>query len=177
MNNPLEFEQLAANIGRMQARLPDLPQSCVLLSRLFLHLGRGMSNMLDQQIKPFGLAEPEFRVLATLFSQPGSAAHPGELCLRTSQSAANMSRISDSLVARHLITRDSSVEDRRKMVLRMTDSGDQLVRDLLPKMFAPLRELFADSSEPERQQLIEQLKLLCSRLDAALGHSGQDRGA
>jgi len=176
MNNPLEFEHLAANIGRMQARLPDLPQSCVLLSRLFLHLGRGMSSMLDHQIKPFGLAEAEFRVLATLFSQPGAAAHPGELCLRTSQSAANMSRISDSLVARHLITRDSSVQDRRKMVLRMTDLGDQLVRELLPKMFGPLRDLFADLSEPDRQHLIEQLKLLCSRLDGALSHPAQDRG-
>jgi MarR family transcriptional repressor of emrRAB len=176
MNSPLHYDQLAANIGRMHARLPDSPQSCVLLSRLFLHLGRGMSSMLEQQIKPFGLAEAEFRVLATLFSQPGAEAHPSELCLRTSQSAANMSRISDSLVARHLITRDSSLQDRRKMVLRMTDSGDQLVRELLPKLFAPLRDLFADLSEPDRRQLIEHLKLLCSRLDAALSHPGQDRG-
>jgi DNA-binding MarR family transcriptional regulator len=61
------------------------------------------------------------------------------------------------------------------MVLRMTDQGDRLVRELLPKMFGPLRDMFADFSEAEQRQLVLQLKLLCSRLDAALGHPVPDR--
>lgn len=176
MNNPLQFRELEANLERMRSRMPDMPQSGVLLSRLLIHLGRGMAAMLEQQIRPFGLTEAEFRVLTALFSQPAGTANPSELCARTSQSAANMSRISDSLVARNLITRDSSVQDRRKMVLRITESGEDLVRRLLPKLFGPLREALVDISEDEQLRLIGQMQRLCLRVDAALLHHVAERG-
>jgi DNA-binding MarR family transcriptional regulator len=169
MNSPvLQFHQLEASLERLRARVPDLPVSSVLLSRLLIHLGRGMATLLEQQIRPFGLAEAEFRVLTTLFSQPDGVGHPGELCSRTSQSAANMSRISDALVSRDLITRVSSVHDRRKMVLRITESGEELVRRLLPTLCGPLREMFKDFSEDEQRQLIAQLKRLGSTLNEAV---------
>lgn len=136
-----------------------------MLSRLLLHLGRGVAGMFEHQIRPFGFAEAEFRVLATLFSQPGGIAHPGELGAHTSQSPANMSRISDALVRRDLITRVPSAQDRRRMVLRITGQGEELVRRLLPLMFAPLREMFGDLSYAEQQQLIAQLKRLGVKLD------------
>jgi len=169
-NSSLKFAQLEANLERLRARVPDLPISGVLLSRLLLHLGRGMAHMLEQQIRPFGLAEAEFRVLTTLFSQPEGVAHPGELCTRTSQSPANMSRISDALVSRDLITRVSSEQDRRKMVLRITEQGEELVRRLLPLLFGPLREMLSDFSEEEQRQLVMQLKRLGSKLDGVLEH-------
>ncbi|HEY2144931.1 MAG TPA: MarR family transcriptional regulator, partial [Steroidobacteraceae bacterium] len=82
-----------------------------------------------------------------------------------SQSPANMSRISDALVARELITRDSSVQDRRKMVLRITDEGAQFVRQLLPKLWAPLRAMLRDFPETDQQQLTVLLKRLGIKLD------------
>ena len=51
-----------ASLLRLSARMPDTPVAGVMLSRLLLHLGRGMAAMLEQQIRPFGLAEAEFRV-------------------------------------------------------------------------------------------------------------------
>jgi MarR family transcriptional repressor of emrRAB len=171
MNTLLQIQQVEDNLERLRARVPDLPLSGVLLTRLLQHLGRGMASMVEQEIRPFGLAEPEFRVLTTLFSQPDGVAHPSELCTRTSQSPANMSRISDALVSRQLITRVLSVHDRRKMVLRITERGEELVRRLLPLLFGPLREMFKDFSEEAQRQLIEQLKLLGSKLDEALQSS------
>src|SRR6202000_993979 len=116
MNNiPTQIELMEANRQSLKRRVPDLPVSGILLCRLVLHIGREMTARFEQQIKPFGLAEAEFRVLTTLFSQPEGVAHPSDLCARPSQSPANMSRISDTLVARGLITRVSSVHDRRRM--------------------------------------------------------------
>jgi MarR family transcriptional regulator, negative regulator of the multidrug operon emrRAB len=158
------FDMLEANLLRLSDRMPDAPIAGIMLSRLLLHLGRGIAAMLDQQIRPFGLTEAEFRVLTVLFSQPEGAAHPSELCARTSQSPANMSRISDALVKRDLITRLSSEQDRRRMVLRMTVQGEELVRRLLPELFAPLRELFEEFSDAEQQQLVAQLKRLGMKL-------------
>src|SRR3974390_2700027 len=140
-NSPTQFELMEENLRNLGERVPNLPSSGILLCRLLLHVAREMSAMFEQQIRPFGLAEPEFRVLTTLFSQPGGIAHPSDLCVRASQSPANMSRISDALVSRGLITRDLSVQDRRRMVLRITAEGEKLVQRLLPSLFVPLREL------------------------------------
>jgi MarR family transcriptional regulator, negative regulator of the multidrug operon emrRAB len=160
----IPFGKLEANLLALSARLPDLPLTEVLLCRLMLHMGREMSAMFEQQIRPFGLAEAEFRVLTTLFSQPDGAAHPSDLCARAEQSPANMSRISDALVSRELITRVLSVRDRRRMVLRITEQGEQLVRELLPKLYVPLRGLFAEFPQGEQRQMIEQLKRLSANL-------------
>ncbi|HXA36036.1 MAG TPA: MarR family transcriptional regulator [Steroidobacteraceae bacterium] len=140
--------------------MPDLPLTQILLCRLVLHMGREMAANLEQHIRPFGLAEAEFRVLTTLFSQPDGVAHPSDLCARAAQSPANMSRISDALVSRGLITRDLSPHDRRRMVLRVTERGEELVRRLLPMMFVPLRRMFADFPEAEQRELVSQLKRL-----------------
>src|SRR5271156_2462690 len=161
MNSPdSQFDMLEANLEGLSARIPDLPITGMLLCRLIQHLGREMTAMLEQQLKPFGLAEAEFRVLTTLFSQPEGVAHPSDLCVRASQSPANMSRISDALVDRGLITRVLSVHDRRRMVLRITEQGEEFVRHLLPKLFAPLRDMLRDIPEAQQRQLIAQLKHL-----------------
>jgi MarR family transcriptional repressor of emrRAB len=144
-----------------------VPATGILLCRLLMHVGREMATMFEQQIRPFGLAEAEFRVLTTLFSQPEGVAHPSDLCVRTSQSPANMSRISDALVSRGLITRVLSVHDRRRMVLGITEQGEEFVRQLLPKLFAPLRTMLQDFPEAEQRQLNEQLKRLGLKLEQA----------
>jgi MarR family transcriptional repressor of emrRAB len=103
-------------------------------------------------------------VLTTLFSQPDGVAHPSDLCARAGQSPANMSRISDALVGRDLITRVLSVQDRRRMVLRITEQGEDLVRRLLPTLFGSLRIMFAEFSASDLQQLTSQLKRLYANL-------------
>src|ERR1700730_16388070 len=162
-----QFEMLEANLRALSARMPDLPFTEILLCRLLLHMGREMAARFEQKIRPFGLAEAEFRVLTTLFSQPDGVAHPSDLCARAAQSPANMSRISDALVRRDLITRVLSAHDRRRMVLRITEQGEDLVRRLLPKMTAPLHDIFADFSESEQRQLIAQLKRLHASMEEA----------
>src|SRR5208282_1970673 len=136
-----QFELVEANLQNLSTRVADVPATGILLCRLLMHVGRELATMFEQQIRPFGLAEAEFRVLTTLFSQPEGVSHPSDLCARAGQSAANMSRISDALVSRELIPRVLSVQDRRRMVLRITEQGEELVRQLLPKLFAPLRTL------------------------------------
>jgi len=36
----LQYEKLEANLERLRARMPDLPKSSILLSRLVQHIGR-----------------------------------------------------------------------------------------------------------------------------------------
>jgi MarR family transcriptional regulator, negative regulator of the multidrug operon emrRAB len=163
-NSSIQFELMEANLQSLKQRMPDLPVDGILLCRLILHIGREMATNFEQQIRPFGLAEAEFRVLTTLFSQPEGVGHPSDLCVRASQSPANMSRISDALVERGLITRVSSVADRRRMVLRITDAGEKFVRELLPKLHVSLRRMLQDFPESEQRLMCTLLKKLGNEL-------------
>jgi len=169
-SSDLPLEALEVNLRSLSARLPglDVPVCGILLCRLIQHLGREMTGLLEQKIRPFGLAEAEFRALVTLYSRPDGVAHPSDLCAGASQSPANMSRISDALVDRGLITREMSVHDRRRMVLRVTEEGEKLVRRLLPAMFAPLHELFSDLTEAKQRQLVSVLKELDTKVCQAI---------
>jgi MarR family transcriptional repressor of emrRAB len=160
-----QIDGIEASLKRLATRMPDVPVDGILLMRLLLFLGQHVGMMLDHLIRPFGLSEGEFRVLTALFSQPDGTAHPGELCPQASQSPANMSRISDALVSRELITRDTSALDRRRTVLRITDKGSDLVRRLLPATFQSLRELVTVLSDAEQRQLIGQLKRMAAKVD------------
>ena len=162
------FDIMEAHVKALGARVPDLPQSEILLCRLLMHLGREAASMLEQQIRPFGLAEAEFRVLMTMFAQAEGIAHPSDLCLRASQSPANMSRICDALVARELITRVHSEHDRRRMVLRITLQGEDLVRKLLPNLWVPLKQMLSGFSAQQQLDLIAQLKRLAQSVPIAL---------
>jgi DNA-binding MarR family transcriptional regulator len=54
------------------------------------------------------------------------------------------------------------------MVLRITEQGEDLVRQLLPTMFSSLRGMLAEFSEAEQQMLISQLKRLHANLEDAV---------
>ncbi len=156
---------LESNLSALSTRVPGLPVEGVLLCRLMLHLGRETAATLHQHIRPFGLAEPEFRVLMTLFTQIDGIAHPTELCAGAAISPANMSRICDALVARSLITRVASEQDRRRMVLAITAAGEHLVQRLMPSLFAPLGAICDEFTAPERHLLINLMKRLAYRME------------
>ncbi len=78
--------------------------------------------------------------------------------------------------SRDLITRVLSVQDRRRIVLRITEQGEDLVRQLLPKLFVSLRGMFAEFSESEQQLLISLLKRLHANLEEAHKQNLPDQG-
>ena len=51
------------------------------------------------------------------------------------------------------------------MVLRITEEGEQFVRQLLPKLHVPLRRMLKNFPEVEQRQLVAQLKKLGAELD------------
>jgi hypothetical protein len=79
-----QLDLLEANLRNLSVRMPDLPYSQVLLCRLLTQIGREITAMLEHRIRPFGLAEAEFRVLSTLFSQPDGTSRKARRTCRAS---------------------------------------------------------------------------------------------
>jgi MarR family transcriptional regulator, negative regulator of the multidrug operon emrRAB len=152
-------------LTRAAAHLPNLPATEVLIIRAVALLAREISALYEDALQPHGLNETDFRTLMILFSQPNHTAHPSELCAHVGQSPANMTRVTDGLFERGLISRVASDEDRRRTILCITPAGEVLVHQLLPGTHARLREIFGDMPPGERQGLLAQLRSILGRMD------------
>jgi MarR family transcriptional repressor of emrRAB len=144
------------------------------LCRVAVMLGRDFTAKLDLLLKPAGLAELEYRLLLTLFSQGGSAS-PGELCGSLAQSPANLTRVSDLLVDRGLITRALDQEDRRKTILTITPVGESLVQELVPQLARSMSILFRDFTAADKTRMLNDLKRLMSALESIPVDGVRDR--
>jgi MarR family transcriptional repressor of emrRAB len=157
-----QVEESAQGIAR---RVPDMLVQESVLCRVAVILGRDLTAKLDLLLKPAGLAELEYRMLLTLFSR-GGCASPGELCASLAQSPANLTRVSDLLVERELITRALDATDRRKMILTVTPAGEQLVQELIPRLTRSMSILFQDFSADDKIRFLNDLKRLMRSLDS-----------
>jgi MarR family transcriptional repressor of emrRAB len=157
--------EIEAAVTRAAARFEEIPVTETVILRLLMLLGREISAILEQSLRPHGLNETDFRTLMMLFSLPDGVAHPSDLCAFVSQSPANMTRVADGLHERGLITRVASEEDRRRTILRITPAGEALALALLPQMTAQTRALFEPTSAAERQALLLKLRALIVQVD------------
>ena len=152
-------------IQRITRRVPEMRAMDSLICRVITILGRDLTARLDEALQPAGLAELEFRTLLTIFSRDG-AASPGDLSASLAQSPANLTRISDVLVERGLITRTVSEEDRRRTLLGITPAGEKLLRDLLPQMAAYTTARFKGFTADDKTRLLGDLKRLLGALES-----------
>jgi MarR family transcriptional repressor of emrRAB len=160
-----QVQDMEAGLARLAQHVPDLPQIQILTSRLLVHLGRELSSMVDQRLKPHGLNDMEFRTLMNVYSHRESPAYPSDLCASLSQSPANITRITDALVERGLMTRLPDEHDRRRLLLRTTAQGEQLVQTLLPVMLESVRDSYRGFSTEDVQQILGSLKRLAKAID------------
>lgn len=152
-------------IQRISQRVPEWRAMESLLCRVITILGRDFTTRLDEALQGSGLAELEFRTLLTIFSLDGTAT-PSDLSASLAQSPANLTRITDVLVERGLITRSVSGQDRRRTLLGITPPGEKLLRELLPQMAGYTTALFRGFSADDQVRLLGDLKRLLGALDA-----------
>lgn len=138
----------------------------VTLFRLLLMLTPEMQAAFEREVRRHGLNEIEFRTLVILFRHDDGRASPSELCSFDTISRANMTRISDVLVARGLVTRAVADNDRRRVVLAITAKGRRLVRTVTPRLVPGLDALLTGIGAREKRQLIATLKRIAGNLDA-----------
>jgi DNA-binding MarR family transcriptional regulator len=142
-----------------------IPIDDVLLVRLLISIARALERVHAQALSNHGLSGAEFRVLLALFSQSGDPQSPGALCAATDLTSAHMTRISDSLFARGLITRIASTRDRRRKPLGVSLRGDALIRSIATGAFEPLRSVLGELSPSVRINLLDELKTVAQIID------------
>ena len=162
-----QVARVEAGINRVALRVACLPVDQAVILRTLTLLTRDVVARMDQFLRPAGLTEVEFRTLSILFAHGDEQVCPSDLGGHLAQSPANMTRVSDALVQRGLITRTPSELDRRRLMLRLTAEGEALMERLLPQMSDFMRGLFVDFDPAQLSNLLDDLKRLVRTLDAA----------
>lgn len=93
-----------------------------------------LKSSLSQELKQLGLTGEQHNVLRIL-----KGSHPKEMCIkeigaRTVEKSSNVPRIIDRLVAKKLVRRYQSKEDKRETLVGLTDKGietTQLAREVV----------------------------------------------
>ena len=104
------------------------------------------------------LTHSQFAVLEALY-------HLGPLCQgdlgkKILKSNANLTTVVDGLEKKNLVMRDRSSSDRRRVSVKLTQTGEQLISRLFPRHVAGIAAEFAILSKAEQTHLSQLLKKL-----------------
>ncbi len=78
----------------------------------------------------FAISMPEWRILMILAEYPGISAD--EVCQRTKIEKSVVSRAVARLLKRHFIQRDLDQNDRRRSILRLSETGLSVYDEVMP---------------------------------------------
>jgi DNA-binding MarR family transcriptional regulator len=133
------------------------------ISRLARHLDRlraGAFNAHD-------LESWEFDVLAALRrSGPPYRLSPGQLLRETLVTSGTMTNRVDRLAERGLVTRQDHPNDRRGVLVELTDAGRNVVDSAFAELMSAERQITAALDVADHDQLTRSLRLLLARYGA-----------
>ena len=143
----------------------DLAPLAVLsrVSRLSRHLATARAGAFDRH----GLEQWEFDVLSALRrSGPPYHLSPGALVTQTMVTSGTMTNRIDRLEARGLVRRSPAPDDRRSVLVRLTQDGRSRVDSAFEDLLAVERLLLTDLRGDEAATLATLLRAVMSRFDA-----------
>lgn len=114
--------------------------------------------------KKFGLTGPQLIVLREVFHRKEMS--PGELAASISLSQATITGITDRLEKRGLLTKRKSDIDRRRMLIQVTDAGQQLLEQAPPPIQESFLEQFETLNNWEQTMILSSLQRLVQMIDA-----------
>lgn len=139
----------------------DLEAISALLPRLLASFQRAAAR----DLAGYGLTFPQFLTLRVL-DQAGGQCSMGSLAAAVMQSAAAMTGIVDRLLARDLVTRERYPQDRRSVVVRLTDHGRALLAEAHGNRRRQEQRLLGSLSPEERRCIRAVLSKMVEAVEA-----------
>ncbi len=121
-------------------------------------------NLMEVYGKAYGLSREEWRLLFLLSQAEKIASN--ELVQRTTLDKVQLSRASQRLADKGLITRRVSPDDRRIKLFQSTDEGRRLFDEIKPQVDARAMEILGAMDDAARQSLQDGMTALLKALDA-----------
>lgn len=142
-------------------------QTSVVATRALLRAAFLLTNKPDRPCHALGMNVSEVDVLAAIVRAKGMAVTGSEIAETTLITKGGITGILDRLEARGLVQREGSRNDRRSIVIQLTEKGVDLCHTLFTKLARDDEDIFARALRPEQiKQFSKLLTLLLSSLEA-----------
>jgi MarR family transcriptional regulator, 2-MHQ and catechol-resistance regulon repressor len=129
--------------------------------KLFIVLSRAnraIADLVENDIKGYGLNPTEFAVLELLFHKGDQPIqHIGKKVLLASGS---ITYVVDKLEKKQLLKRVSCPKDRRVTYASITEEGTKLMESIFPKHKLEINKIFSSLNNDEKEMMIGMLKKL-----------------
>ncbi|MHB8240910.1 MAG: MarR family winged helix-turn-helix transcriptional regulator [Solirubrobacteraceae bacterium] len=130
-------------------------------------IGFAVAERFREILAPVGLEPREFALLRSVQANEGQSQQAVGERLRIP--ASRMVAFVDALEARGLLERRHNPDDRRTRALHLTDSGRKLLAAAFSEAVAHEQNVCGDLNADEREQLLDLLGKVASRLGLAPG--------
>lgn len=153
-------------LGKFADRYPDADITAI---SSFLHLLRvatDLSVALDACLSKHGLLQGRWWVLILLMREDTKTSTPSVLADKAGVTRATMTGLIDGLEQGGLVERIYAKDDRRSVLVRLTDAGQAKLDVVMPDYYRRLRQCMQGLDDQKRTQLQQMLELINSGIFA-----------
>jgi DNA-binding MarR family transcriptional regulator len=153
-------------LGKFADRYPDADITAI---SSFLHLLRvatDLSVALDACLSKHGLLQGRWWVLILLMREDTQTSTPSVLADKAGVTRATMTGLIDGLEQGGLVERIYAKDDRRSVLVRLTDAGQAKLDVVMPDYYRRLRQCMQGLDDQKRTQLQQMLELINSGIFA-----------
>jgi DNA-binding MarR family transcriptional regulator len=155
-------------LGKFAERYPDADITAV---SGFLHLLRvatDLSVALDACLSKHGLLQGRWWVLILLMREDSRISTPSVLAEKAGVTRATMTGLIDGLEQNGLVERVYSKDDRRSVLIRLTDAGQDKLDAVMPDYYRRVRKCMQSLDTEKRTQLQQILELINAGIPALI---------
>ncbi len=151
-------------LNLLAERLPEFSESRAANARLLRITSDRMSAHINESLKDFGLSENLLYALLAVYVSPNCQILPSRLSDLLDLTRTSATRLSDEMVEHGWVVRHINEQDRRQIVLSLTETGETFIKDMNAKNPLSRNDLWVDFSDEELDQFQSLLFKLLSRL-------------
>ena len=155
-------------LGKFAERYPDADITAV---SGFLHLLRvatDLSVALDACLSKHGLLQGRWWVLILLMREDSRDSTPSALAEKAGVTRATMTGLIDGLEQNGLVERVYTKDDRRSVLIRLTDAGQDKLDAVMPDYYRRVRKCMQALDDEKRAQLQQILELINAGIPALI---------
>lgn len=150
---PISLSALEDALAGVVAKGPSLNPDLVLLGNLIHLLQAKTKTSIDEYLKNYDLSISSWYGLLAIYSRPNNELQPSEMSEILNLSRTSITRLSDEMVEKGWIIRYSQPEDRRKIILKLTNTAEKLLQETLPTVSEIRAQVWGGLTQEELHQL------------------------
>jgi DNA-binding MarR family transcriptional regulator len=153
------------SLEKFVRRYPDADIAAISDFVNLLRACSDISTALDKLLAKHELLQGRWWVLVLLMRQDDLTSSPTDLAEKAGVTKATMTGFIDGLVRDGLVTRLMDSVDRRKLLIKLTEAGQQKLDVVLPDYYKKVSALMTQLNGDQRASLLVSVNILASGLE------------